>query len=1042
MKTQILLPLFISILSLHITFHASAQMRSAPSTLILSGEEAARLKSMRSLPLGDAALAAKGYKRYSKTELKKHIRTDLTNLTTLTLDELKWKLKISPGSYMSVPLIFQSNVGQVKGGYDFVVQSPGFTAGVSSKSIAVLLGKIGVSTATLKNSTSVKKGTGGAPEMLLLTFKNCNSSPVAGRKKSTASVNSYIGNDKTKWHENIPSYSYVINENLYPGIKMITEARMGRICYSFMLAPQTKIKKIVIAVSGIKGLRIDQRGNLIMTGNAGKIVQTCPKFYEIAAGGRREVQGRFKILGPREYGFEVNKYDTKKSLLIDPEVVFTSYFGGGDRDAAIFDPGIADFRGTMDMEMDKQGNVTIAGTTRSPDFPITNSGAGPRGHTDVFTFQIDRTFHLVYSTLVGGSGWDMGNGVSSMNDTAVYVCGTSLNSLDPVSDFPTSPGVIRTAGLGPFVFRLSALGHFQIGSFISNDNGNDATCIVFKKSSTDPQGAVYVAGRSETGDTTRGTPGSLRDSFVGGAMDAFIAKLDPGLTAYTYYTYLGGSSSETIFDMDVKDGFAFVTGVTFSRNFPKTASAFQDHSDLFNPVCNTMPYSCGEAFISRLNRTGSALIYSTFFGRAGRHDEGNGIAVNDAFQIHITGKSKSLSNNSTDIFVEKFDSSGQLRIWEKIFAGTELDRGEEISVDQFNNVHVVGTISTPGFETGVNSTAFLGGTDIFYTKLNKDNGNPDFFTYIGGSGSDEAFAVVAAASSNDDWCAAVVGSTFSDDVTTINPLLAQGGNARKQSDDLLIYAVCNSSVPPEPNGSNFTKTAPASAITNESISYRLRVTNGTPIAVPVNVTDTIPNCIQVTNVLRTFSESCQSSNNVVSCTFLAQPGNNDITVFGLINSTCPCSIAGTPLTNKGTLQVGTHFFPQSAVTLVNCTTFCGNGVRDPREPCDGTPNCTPDCRIRVCGDGIVDSPETCEGVSANCVGCQKKLILGDPCVPNDLPCPPGTHCGTACSSTACADPINTIISLIGWAQTGTFNAVENDCGGDVLCDTYMTCIPD
>ena len=126
--------------------------------------------------------------------------------------------------------------------------------------------------------------------------------------------------------------------------------------------------------------------------------------------------------------------------------------------------------------------------------------------------------------------------------------------------------------------------------------------------------------------------GALQTTFGGGNGDAFVSKLNGGGSALVYSTYLGGSGDDSGNGIAVdSSGNAYVTGGTFSTDFLTTAGALQA---TLGVLCN----SCGgvNAFVSKLNGSGSALVYSTYLGGSGG-DSGNGIAVDSSSNAYVIG---------------------------------------------------------------------------------------------------------------------------------------------------------------------------------------------------------------------------------------------------------------------------------------------------------------------------------------------------------------------------------------------------------------------
>jgi hypothetical protein len=271
----------------------------------------------------------------------------------------------------------------------------------------------------------------------------------------------------------------------------------------------------------------------------------------------------------------------------------------------------------------------------------------------------------------------------------------------------------------------------------------------------DSEGKAYL-----TGDTTSTnfptTPGSLQPVNGGGFPgDAFVTKLSADGSTLTYSTYLGGSDEDVGYGIAVDSaGNAYVTGYAFSVDFPTTAGAFQ--TTLSAGVHD-------DAFVSKLNASGSALIYSSYLG-GGDHDGGFSIAVDatgsayvtgftssadfptsaNAFQTNFAGGLQTTFGPGEDAFVTKLNANGSVINYSSYLGGGLDEAGYGIAVDSANNAYLTGPTSSIDFPTTPDAfqTTFGGGKDdAFVTELNSTGSALMSSTYVGGSDDDVSIGV-------------------------------------------------------------------------------------------------------------------------------------------------------------------------------------------------------------------------------------------------------------------------------------------------------------
>ena len=377
---------------------------------------------------------------------------------------------------------------------------------------------------------------------------------------------------------------------------------------------------------------------------------------------------------------------------------------------------------------------------------------------------------LVYSTYLGGSGDDLGSSIAVDSSSNVYIAGTT-SSLN----FPTHGAAFpNTAGLADiFVTKIDATGGNIVYSTYIGGAGLDRADGI----ALDSGGNAYVVGR--VGDTSTDFPttaGSLATNYRGGDFDGVVFKLNAAGNALVYSTYLGGEDNDSTEGIAVDpSGNAYVTGGTRSAGFPITSSAFQ-----------SARAGDTDAYLTKLNSTGSAVLYSTLLGGGGT-DRGSGVAIGSSGIVYVAGYGSSpdfptqnafqgFSGGSFDAFIAKIDtnaSGAASLLFSTYLGGIGDDKAYGIAIDNGgNNVYVTGQTSSNNFPVLTPAQPAFGGSfDAFIAKISSA-GAKVYATYLGGTGDDRGTGIAV----NSAGAAYVTGFTSSTNFPTVTPLqLSNGG---------------------------------------------------------------------------------------------------------------------------------------------------------------------------------------------------------------------------------------------------------------------------
>jgi hypothetical protein len=576
---------------------------------------------------------------------------------------------------------------------------------------------------------------------------------VEGTEESPGKSNYFIGNDPSQWRVDVPNYTRVRYESVYPGVDLVYYGNHGQLESDFIVGAGEDARAIRLRIEGARRMRINRDGDLEIKIHGGQVVLGKPVVYQQIQGEERHlVAGRYTVLGKHEVGFEVASYEKSEPLIIDPVLRYSTYLGGSGNDYVY---GIA---------VDAAGNAYVTGQTDSANFPTTNPLAGTNaGNNDAFVTKLNAAGDaLVYSTYLGGSGVDSGNRIAVDVEGNAYLTGNTTST-----NFPTMNPLQASLGgtSNAFVTKLNAVGNALVYSTYLGGSGRDGGYGI----AVDVEGNAYVTGY--TTSTNFPTVNPFQAS-LGGTEDAFVTKLNTAGNAVVYSTYLGGSDGDAGDGIAVDvEGNAYVTGFTYSTDFP-TKNPFQASLG-----------GAQDAFVTKLDGVGNAAFYSTYLGGSG-YDYGYGIAVDAAGNAYVTGYTTSTNfptvnpfqaslDGTEDAFVTKLNTAGNAVVYSTYLGGSGGDGGYGIAVDAAGNAYVTGYTYSTDFPTKNPFQATLGGgSDAFVVKFNTSGNAVVYSTYLGGSGGDGGYGIAVDAGN-----AYVTGPTYSANFPTMNPFQAASGGS-------------------------------------------------------------------------------------------------------------------------------------------------------------------------------------------------------------------------------------------------------------------------
>jgi len=661
----------------------------------------------------------------------------------------------------SLPLTFIPNQGQYDPAVKYVVTGVRSTLFFTSDEIVI----------------AAVEGAGDESVFRIIrqTFPGASPDPViAGTDPLSGTANFFTGSDPSDWQTGVPTFGAVEYRDLYPGINLRYKGIEGMLKREFIVAPGADPSGIRLWYEGVDSLAVDAAGALVITAGNSSMTESPLVCYQEIRGETVPVNAAYYIFGDHEVTFTLSLYDPAFPLVIDPQLVYSTFLGGTGNDEG------------FSITVDSNGNAYVTGDTYSTDFPATAGAFNPfnsgEGYTDAFVTKLNAAGSgLVYSTYLGGAFYDFSRGIAVDSSGNAYVTGYTYSS-----DFPATAGAYDPGfgsggpygGSDVFVTKLNATGSGLVYStFLGGSGGNFGNDIT-----VDGSRNAYVAGYTTSADfpTTIG----VYNRTYGGNQDAFVTKLNAAGSGLVYSTYLGGTSNDFGNGIAVdSSGNAYVIGDTYSTDLPTTIGAY-------TPTFRGNQ----DAFVMKLNATGSGLVYSTYLGGTGL-DYGRDIAVDSSGNAYVTGMTYSSDlpttagafdttyhgNGYDDAFVMKLNAAGSGLVYSTYLGGAGSDNGYGIVVDSSGNAYVTGLTYSSDFPTTAGAfdptDSGDGFGDAFVTKLNAAGSGLVYSTYLGGTGTDYGNGIAVDSSGNAYVTGQTESAVFPATAGAYNTTYSGGGDA-------------------------------------------------------------------------------------------------------------------------------------------------------------------------------------------------------------------------------------------------------------------------
>lgn len=629
------------------------------------------------------------------------------------------------------------------------------------------------------------------------------------------------GDDFTYWLDlNEKGNVYICGGTASTDIPLTSDAYNKNINGGYIAEFSPDLKKLLYSTywnASVQIIDLDTNGNIIISGSTEtKDFPVTPDALETIAKGSNDIY--ISILNP-----------------VSNNLIYSAYFGGKDNDI-------------LSSLLIDENSIYICGNTVSSDFPTSESaydktfnGGTNQWGGDAFVAKFvnlnTQTPSLIYSTLIGGNGYDYGHAITVDDSGCAYIAGQANSS-----DYPTTPYAFDNTFNGSSDILLSKInknGSALMYSTYIGGSGRDNTHNVF----ADKSGYVYLTGSTSSTDfplTNSSLTGShegyiLKISATGdsllysswlaggekllldskgnlvitgttsfpdfpttecafsrkhrGDQDIFVAKVNLTTNTIIFSTLVGGNGKESSLRMtiDGKDNI-IIAGQTASEDFPLKGNRFSDYIE-----------SKPNLFLLKLKSDGSDILFSTIIGGNG-NDYPTDMAVDLNNDIYVTGMTKSVDfpvspsafdtshNSGDDAFLFKMSSDGDSILYSTYIGGSDKDWGRGIVVDKNGRAYLTGCTRSTDFPVSENAydKTFNGaGTeswawgDPFLLVMNAEGNNLEYSSYFGGSSDEEAYGI-AMDSKGDIY---ICGITSSDNFPT-----TEGSYDRTKNGSTNIYA--------------------------------------------------------------------------------------------------------------------------------------------------------------------------------------------------------------------------------------------------------------
>jgi gliding motility-associated-like protein len=506
-------------------------------------------------------------------------------------------LAFSAGKSLAGGMYFIENRGQWASDILFRAEIPGGFLFLKSQSMVYVLydaskvsarhGKAPVVSPASKENSIIESTI--AAHGVEVLFENSSSSVKHAPKSAvTTSFSYFFGKDESKWAEGVRGFEEVVYQNIYAGIDLRVYLHRFKLKYEFIVHPNADPAQIKLKYNGAQQVSLNEEKQILVKTSVGQFKEAAPYSFQNTNNKAVEVPSSFKLSGTTAEFNLPKGFNKSLPLTIDPELIFSTYSGS-----------VSDNWGHT-ATYDAGGNLYSGGTVFGANFPATVGAFQVKfeGLVDVsiMKFSPDGS-NLIYATFLGGDNTDVPNSLIVNSKNELLILGTTSSKTFPTRTtafqraFGGGSNVVPISGLDLengadiFISKLSADGKQLAASTYLGGSGNDGVSNsagfairnygdAFRgEIVVDASDNVFVVSSTASGNFPIKNP---VQSQLKGTQDGIVSKLDAGLTALLWSTYLGGEKEDAAYSVKVlPGGDIYVTGSTKSAQLGATANAYQ-----------------------------------------------------------------------------------------------------------------------------------------------------------------------------------------------------------------------------------------------------------------------------------------------------------------------------------------------------------------------------------------------------------------------------------------------------------------------------------